>query len=77
MTAPAPVEWTADALDDWRRLPLADAADVARAVQRFADFGEGIAIAGDGGVFLLFVGPRVVELLVDGEMVYVLRVRRT
>jgi hypothetical protein len=75
MTAPAHVEWTADALDDWRRLLLADAADVARTVQRFADFGEGLVLAGDEGVFLLFAGPRVVEPLVDGETVYVLRVR--
>jgi hypothetical protein len=75
MTAPSRVEWTPDALEAWRRLPLADAAEMARAVQRFADVGEGVVIYSDGA-FLLFVGRRVAELLVDGAgTVYVVGLR--
>jgi hypothetical protein len=48
MTAlPSPVEWTEKALEDWHRLPMAEARRVAKAVQRFADTGQGTVLPGD------------------------------
>ena len=69
------VEWSATALDDWRRLSLDDAAKVARAVARFADAGEGTVIYVEAE-FRLFVGVHVVVLLIDGDTLHVDRVRR-
>lgn len=77
MTDPFVVEWSADAHDDWLRLPLAEARAIATAVQRFADTGQGIVIAGDGGTYLLFVGDVTVVLLIDGGTLHVWRIRHT
>jgi hypothetical protein len=75
VTAPFEVEWTTDALDDWKRLSIADAEEVAFAVQRFARGERGLVIAGDGGTYLLLVGVHVVVMLVPGKTIYVTRVR--
>jgi hypothetical protein len=75
MTGAFNVEWSLDALDDWRRLPLAEATAVATAVQSFAQGGPATVIAGDRGTFLLLVGELVVVLLLDGDTLYVWRVR--
>jgi hypothetical protein len=79
MTGPTHVEWTEDALDDWKRLSLAEARAVAEAVQRWATTGAGIVIAAEGSEYLLFVGEHVVEFLVDTSThtMHVCRVRRS
>jgi len=79
MIGPAHVEWTEDALDDWKRLSLGDARAVAEAVHRWATTGAGIVIATEGGEYLLFVGEYVVEFLVDTSThtMHVCKVRRS
>jgi hypothetical protein len=74
MTNPFRVVWTHDALEDWRRLSLADAERVARAVERFPH--EGIAIATAAAEYTLFVGKHAVVLLLVGDTLHVDRVRR-
>jgi len=56
-------------------IPRADATAVDRAVQRWAERGEGSAIFVEGE-YRLFVGVFVVALLLDGDTVYVERLRR-
>jgi hypothetical protein len=62
------------ALDDWRRLPLDEAARVALAVERFPC--EGIVIGAGPTEYLLLVGAHAVVILVDGDTLHVERVRR-
>jgi hypothetical protein len=75
MTGAFHVEWSVDALEDWRRLPLAEATAVSRAVETFARGGPTTMIAGEGGTYLLLVGELVVVLLIDADTLYVWRVR--
>jgi mRNA-degrading endonuclease RelE of RelBE toxin-antitoxin system len=70
------VEWTKNAVDDWHRLSPNDAKAVAVAVRQWADSGEGLVIYIEGE-FRLLVGAHTVVLLVDGDTVYVDRVRRS
>jgi hypothetical protein len=53
MSGPFVVEWSEQAIEDWRRLRLAEAATVARAVERFPS--EGIVIATGPSEYLLLV----------------------
>jgi hypothetical protein len=57
------------------RLSFADAEAVARAVRRWTETGQGVVIAVEGE-YRLLVGGLVVVLLVEGNTVYVDRVRR-
>jgi hypothetical protein len=59
-------------------MPREDAENVDRAVALWASSGEGIVIASEGGVFLVFVGAHVVEFLIDvgQDAMHVERVRR-
>jgi hypothetical protein len=75
MTSPSEVIWSADALEAWHHLPMADAEAIARAVQRFADVGEGLVIYVDGE-YRIFVGARVASMLIDGATIHVIRIRR-
>jgi hypothetical protein len=77
MIGPTSVAWTQDALDGWKRLPLAEARAVAEAVQRWASTGEGLVVAAEGAEYLLFVGVHVVEFLVDtgSRTMHVCRIR--
>ena len=73
------VDWDPDALDDWRKLSIEDAAAVAQAVQHWADTGEGLVYAAEGGEFRLFVGPRAVLFFVDThtQTMHVWQIRRS
>jgi hypothetical protein len=73
--APFRVEWTENGLDGWRRLALDQAKVVAAAVERSANTGDGVASYAEG-VYLLFVGVHAVEMLIDVDTIFVLRVRR-
>lgn len=74
MTGPFEVDWSY-AIDDWMRLSYADAEEVSRAVGSFAEGGEATVIYVEGE-YRLFVGALVVAMLIDGERLYVVRVRR-
>jgi hypothetical protein len=74
MTQPFRVEWSQQALADWRRLSIDDAKLVARAVGSFPM--EGIVIATSPSEYLLLVGALAVVLVIDGDVVNVDRVRR-
>jgi hypothetical protein len=54
------VDWDPLAFSDWLKLSVEDATAVARAVERWAEIGEGIVYAAEGGEFRLFVGAHVV-----------------
>jgi hypothetical protein len=75
MTDPFAVEWTDDALEDWRRLVLSEAHSVALAVERLAATGEGFIVPGEDGLYLLFADSLVVETLVHRGTIYVVRLR--
>jgi hypothetical protein len=74
MTDPFEVDWSY-ALEDWQRLPYAEAEEVARAVRRFAEGSGGVAIYVEGE-YRLVVGALVVAMLIDGATIHVTRVRR-
>jgi hypothetical protein len=57
------------------RLSYTDAEEVSRAVRRFAEGGEATVIYVEGE-YRLFVGQLVVAMLIDGETIYVVQVRR-
>jgi len=75
MTVPFRVVWSHDAVEDWQRLPLADAEPGARAVERFPY--EGIVIPTGAAEYTLFVGEHAIVLLLAGDTLYVDRVRRS
>jgi len=68
------VEWSDPALDDWRSLPLDDAARIAGAVARFPH--EGIVIATGPTEYVLSIGVDAVLLVLDRDTLHVDRVRR-
>jgi hypothetical protein len=72
------VQWWPGATLALLSMPRGDAEAIDRAVQRWAASGEGIVVASDGGVFLLFAGVHVVEFVIDtaADMMHVERVRR-
>jgi|HubBroStandDraft_1064217.scaffolds.fasta_scaffold54785_3 hypothetical protein len=73
------VQWWPSATLALLGMPRADAEAIDRAVERWAASGEGIVVASDGGVFLLFVGGHVVEFVVTdtaADTMHVERVRR-
>ena len=74
MTGHFRIEWSPDALDDWRRLPPEAQAPVARAVERFPS--EGVVIARGPSEYLLLVGVHAVVVLIDGDTLHVDRIRR-
>lgn len=75
MTGAFRVEWSSDALEAWRRLPLGGARRVAEAVESFARGGSATVIAGEGVTYLLLVDELVVVLLIEGDTLYVWRIR--
>jgi hypothetical protein len=73
------VVWDPLALDDWKRLRMQEAADVAASVERWAATGEGVVYAAGGGEFRLFVGASaVVVFFLDdhADTMHVWQVRR-
>jgi hypothetical protein len=76
MTEPFRVHWTRDADEDWRRLPLSRARVVAIAVDRFASGVSGHTVIFVDGECRLFVEDLAVVLLLDGDDLYVMHVRR-
>ena len=75
MIGPFEVEWTDAAIDDWKRMSSARATLVATAVRRFAALGEGTVVCVEG-TYMLFVDDLVVLMLVDGDTLWIDRVRR-
>jgi hypothetical protein len=73
MTPGFRVEWSEAALEDWRRLPLASAEVVARAVAQFP--ADGIVLATGPTEYLLLIGELAVVLLIDGDTLHVDRIR--
>jgi hypothetical protein len=72
------VQWWPDATLALLNMPRLDAEMVDRAVQRWAAFAEGIVHASEGGLFYLYVGPYLVEFLIDtaASVMHIERVRR-
>ena len=69
------IQWWPRAVLALLNMPRTDAETIDRAVQRFAESGEGGVIFVNGE-YLLFVGDRVVVMLLDGDTLHVDRVRK-
>jgi hypothetical protein len=72
------IRWRPSATLVLLNMPTAVAAQIDRAVQRWAARGEGIVHSAEGGVFLLYVDLHVVEFFIDvrDDTMHVDRVRR-
>jgi len=70
------VVWSRDAEEDWRRLSLADAERVARAVERWSASGEGFVYAAGPTEYRLVVDHLVIVFFLDGQNMHVAQVRR-
>jgi hypothetical protein len=72
------VHWWPNATLALLNMPREDAENVDRAVALWGSSGEGMVIASEGGVFLLFVDAPVVEFLIDvrQDAMHIERVRR-
>jgi hypothetical protein len=68
--------WSRAAEAAWRRLSLADAETVARAVERWDATGEGLVHAAGPAEYRLFVDRFVVAFLDDSGAMQVAQVRR-
>jgi hypothetical protein len=76
MIGPFDVVWSDPATEDWMRLSFADAQAVSVAVRRFAEGSPGPTVVCVDSEYRLFVGVLMVVMLIDGDTLYVDRVRR-
>jgi hypothetical protein len=73
------VLWSPDALEDWRRLSLADAEAVARALEQWDATGvpgTGLVYAAGPAEYRLLIDRFVVIFFLDGDVTHVARVQR-